>query len=363
MEELRDKAAYYEISRLVAVWDVEAAVVKSDVIVSTDLSDSLRKCARELEAVPDHAKDWHPGSNEKVLDLLHPSLFPLVYGRSTALPSGTVPLDGCERFSCKGETVASHSKEDQNYSVTIAWERERTLQAWGSFQWLPSNIHFAEDGSTLIASYINNLHPSTHKELYAVLSQFVTVSIPLWNECLSWFSQRFRFGEIYGSAGDFKLPEGIIYPDSLAKYAGRDNDPEDYDLWEDDEYTDWYNDNKVLIQIEPQPFRSRQTWATQPDHQPVDLQKDFRDSGLQIIFKLANIHLTPEKSEYEGGSWHIEGALNEHICATALYYYDEENISESHLGFRQSLDEESMMMSHEQVIYNPTTRHSGLDKC
>jgi len=35
----------------------------------------------------------------------------------------------------------------------------------------------------------------------------------------------------------------------------------------------------------------------------VDLAKDFTASGLQIIFKLANIHLTPEKPEYEGGSW------------------------------------------------------------
>ena len=42
---------------------------------------------------------------------------------------------------------------------------------------------------------------------------------------------------------------------------------------------------------------------------PVDLREDF--GRLQIIIKLANIHLTPEKPEYEGGSWHIEGMANE----------------------------------------------------
>lgn len=92
-------------------------------------------------------------------------------------------------------------------------------------------------------------------------------------------------------------------------------------------------------------------WESQHLHLPVDLRKDFRESGLQVIFKLANIHLTPEKPEYEGGSWHIEGALNEHICATALYYYDEENINESHLGFRQNVDAEFFATLHVQVLY------------
>ena len=41
----------------------------------------------------------------------------------------------------------------------------------------------------------------------------------------------------------------------------------------------------------------------------VDLQKSF--GKLQIIVKLANIHLTPEKPNYEGGSWHVEGQVNE----------------------------------------------------
>jgi hypothetical protein len=32
---------------------------------------------------------------------------------------------------------------------------------------------------------------------------------------------------------------------------------------------------------------------------------------------------------------HVEGQLNEHICATALYYFSSENITESRLAFRQ----------------------------
>ena len=55
----------------------------------------------------------------------------------------------------------------------------------------------------------------------------------------------------------------------------------------------------------------RNELAQHPDERedPVDLRKDF--GKLQIIVKLANIHLTPEKPTYGGGSWHVEGQLNE----------------------------------------------------
>jgi hypothetical protein len=45
-------------------------------------------------------------------------------------------------------------------------------------------------------------------------------------------------------------------------------------------------------------------------------------------------HQTPDKPRYEGGSWHVEGMENEAIAASGIYYYDEENITESRLSFR-----------------------------
>jgi hypothetical protein len=41
----------------------------------------------------------------------------------------------------------------------------------------------------------------------------------------------------------------------------------------------------------------------------VDLKRDYAHRGLQVIVKLANIELTPEKPDYEGGTWHVEGQL------------------------------------------------------
>jgi hypothetical protein len=104
----------------------------------------------------------------------------------------------------------------------------------------------------------------------------------------------------------------------------------------------------------------------------VDLKREFGETGLQVIVKLANIYLTSDKPRYGGGTWHVEGQLvrvlanilprncsymfisqNEHICATALYYYDSDNITESRLSFRQqTADTTRGNIQYEQWHYN-----------
>ncbi len=53
--------------------------------MSAGLQDELRSGLAPLLSTPEEKKDWHPGSDGKVLNLVHPSLFPLVYGRSEVL--------------------------------------------------------------------------------------------------------------------------------------------------------------------------------------------------------------------------------------------------------------------------------------
>ena len=77
---------------MIATFDLDATVIKSDTAVSSDLKEALRAAAAPLEAVPDRLKDWHPGSDGKVLDLVHPSLFSLIYGRSKIVSSGVLSL-------------------------------------------------------------------------------------------------------------------------------------------------------------------------------------------------------------------------------------------------------------------------------
>jgi len=86
------------------------------------------------------------------------------------------------------------------------------------------------------------------------------------------------------------------------------------------------------VQTEPPDFStSKVNYEVDP---ASTLRDKFKDTGLQIIVKLASIELTPEKPDFPPGGWHVEGQMNEHIVGTALYYLDSENITDSHLEFR-----------------------------
>ncbi|KIO24273.1 hypothetical protein M407DRAFT_213073 [Tulasnella calospora MUT 4182] len=72
---MRDEATGIQPSCHVRIWE-------SDELVSQHLRSRLGSAAAVLENVPEEEKDWHPGSYNRVLDLVHPSLFCAVYGRT-----------------------------------------------------------------------------------------------------------------------------------------------------------------------------------------------------------------------------------------------------------------------------------------
>lgn len=109
--------------------------------------------------------------------------------------------------------------------------------------------------------------------------------------------------------------------------------------------------NAVVQKYKSYSFPEGDTSGDDHDYYSIRIQDDFRDEGLQVIVKLSSIELTPEKPVYEGGNWHIEGMLNEHIAATALYYYDVDNVTESRISFRTAAGFDDMQMRYEQGEY------------
>ncbi|KAF8576633.1 hypothetical protein K439DRAFT_1366694 [Ramaria rubella] len=73
------------------------------------------------------------------------------------------------------------------------------------------------------------------------------------------------------------------------------------------------------------------------------LYSTLGDQTVQVIVKIANVHLTPDKPEYTGGSWHVEGTDTECIVsmATGIYYYELDicNITDSLFSFRQAIED------------------------
>lgn len=402
-----------------------------DHVVAADIKEQLRDAVhRLLEDVPESAKDWHPGSGEKVLDLVHPSLYPLMFGRTPILlsdndsdtpgkrvldrrpPADPVPeqqpnkveedtkndksiaesavdtvkqtvtgddsatttapaadTDASAESSGVGKTnngvvevllhpdfditpegkvyktekavkwnfkspeieilipldktldfigVTPESKIHRCRTITYVDEFDKVdVQEWGkspNFQWLPSVFDVSSDGKVQIMSYINNLHPVHQRELYPLIERVFEAALPSLTNTLS-----------------ESLQERIRHPVEMYKLQydpphDEDDFGSDYDALDE-----WYEERRALMPP-LEPFDLEKAWTERP-------KVDLRGRQLKVIVKLANIELTPDKPRYDGGTWHVEGTANEDIVATALYYYDSENITHSALDFRAAYDD------------------------
>ena len=128
----------------------------------------------------------------------------------------------------------------------------------------------------------------------------------------------------------------------------RDEDDDDLE----DELRERWHDVRKPLQPPVPPFEESHVSYAVEEGQKT-LREQFKETGLQIIVKMATIELTPEKPEFPAGGWHVEGQMNEHIVGTALYYLDSENITDSHLEFRTLTDyDQAMMMEVSQDGYH-----------
>jgi len=194
-----------------------------------------------LEAVPDSERDWHPGSDGFVLNLVHPALYPIVYGRTM----GKLPGSGAA-------------------TILVPPELEDTDPMFVSkrFQFLPSDFSVDGDGKvTLISPYINNIHPIHHKELYSVIPGVLQRALPMFERVLSDLLRPL-------------LPMRVTLPDD-------------------------YSPGSFLT------VHCRQRYNG--DLGVVNSRISLRSRTLQIIVRLANVVLTPERPKYPGGKWHVEG--------------------------------------------------------
>ncbi|WP_329416506.1 DUF4246 domain-containing protein [Streptomyces sp. NBC_00704] len=289
---LRDERTGIEASAVDGVWH-------SDTLVDDELRSRLRKAVEVLEQVPASEQDWHPGSDGQVLDLVHPSLFCLV------------------REASKAPERAWQNPTNQ-YSRYEFSER---------FQWLPTDVDVDSDGEVAFRSYVNNVHPENHGELASVLPQLFGRLLPLFENVLTDLRHPRPLRIQADPYGWYDSePE---YPDK-ASYSDAEAYAEALSAWETAQ-DDWWENRRPVVPDAPV--------FTSPEVPDGSSRVDLGGRGLQIIVKLATIHLTPEKPEYSGGSWHVEGMLNERIVSTGIYYWDSENITESRLSFRTALDD------------------------
>ncbi|KAJ2074989.1 hypothetical protein GGH13_000934 [Coemansia sp. S155-1] len=336
----------------------------SDALVDDETTKALKDYAAILENVPARDKDWHPNSNDQVLNLIHPSLFSLIYKRSSVLsepiasPLAALELKSFGNFpgtpldwSRTLNPPPNKDESDEDYAKRLTLEHNSPVGcaqpnfyiplpsvsfASEKFCWLPAEFRVDSDGAATIESYINNLHPRKHAALYPIIGSIFSKFVPMLEQVVT----------------DYVHPRGQrVVPDPYNWFRSEQAEPEDYDAEDYDERYEQWEENKIFIDPQPEPFVS-------PDRPTTPYC--LRGRRLQAIVKMSNIELTPEKPNYDGGNWHVEAMANERIIATGIYYYDVENIAESNLRFRESVNIEDI--DYEQHDLRGVKSAYGMDR-
>jgi predicted DNA-binding WGR domain protein len=129
--------------------------IKSGIIVKNlnkNLKDNL------LQSINEFSKkinvDYHPNTDNKVRDIVHPSLYPLIL------------------------------KKKLSKKILDFWNRPYENS---TFQWLPSEFKIDENGKCKIESYINNI-PLTETKLYENIEKIFDIVLPEFENSWSYIN-------------------------------------------------------------------------------------------------------------------------------------------------------------------------------
>jgi hypothetical protein len=156
-------------------------VAYGDGLVDPALIARLRAGVQRLcDAEP---VDYHPGSGTRVRDLVHPSLYPYIAGRSQLVRSvPTPPAASYDRFG-------------------RPFEGSR-------YQWLPTPFQVGSDGNVRIEYPINNLDRDRHPALYDDLADLFATALPLVESVVGYVDRtQFFCEECEGIEHEGELPE------------------------------------------------------------------------------------------------------------------------------------------------------------
>jgi hypothetical protein len=148
-----------------------------------------------------------------------------------------------------------------------------------------------------VKTYINNLHPKKHAELYAMVSSIITSFTPLWNVTLSRLKALDEISLRLETKFEWTGPNGRDLTALECQLGPARWDRPDMYGWKLSpkcgQFSDW------LPNLE----------HANANHQRVDLARDHGASGLQVVVEFKSIHLTPTQPEFKGTPWSLSGLM------------------------------------------------------
>ena len=299
---------------------IDGGVVKSDSQISNVLRYEFQKVIARFPRRSRKENESYDGQSSFIID---PFLFAFSWEKTRTLHYEVLNLSDCVRRSGEGKLANQPNEEE-------CMEKERPRypneQAWSRrFQFLPFDVKFDNkgEGGSRITSYINDVHPHKHHSFYNTLEKFIDAVLPLFNRSL-----------IAIKAPDYqniRLHVAVMGRDPLIK--------------------------KDVDDFRPPEQRAIKTWIDSQgrwqDFIFVDLQKEFWNIGLQMVLHVQDIDLTPQKTNYEGEEWHIQGQRNERLCATAIYVYSALNTTPAKISFRKRVHVEEAVIAKDYIQEPP----------
>jgi hypothetical protein len=235
-------------------------VYQSDGLIPLEISNLFKKNALILE----NELYRNPQSNQAMLDftedLVSPYLYPLVYGKSYVIEPVNQRENPMFTWIGTGEQIKKEIPEKDIYSFESDEFKSQ------KFQLLPSDIEVSEEGKIKFLSYINNLHPYEHRDLYGNISSILEKFIPMFENSLT---------DLSGHPQEMSVDMHDLYEEDL----------------KESESNEINYDNKTFKELK------FSLVFEEPENRRIISLKGIK---IQVIVKLQNIILTPENPEYEG---------------------------------------------------------------
>ncbi|KAJ2596368.1 hypothetical protein GGF40_001040 [Coemansia sp. RSA 1286] len=337
---LTDKQAAYVIAELFYYAKLQAAarccggdaklsvvdmVWYTDIPEDSDMAQEFNaSLSKMLEAMP-KAHYYRPVSDEDNRipeQIVDPSLYSLVYDstpilakpmtspqEALCLPSfGTVPgsIDGWKKAVCdlnasmaeKDNGKGSEQSKTPAASFVPFNEKYLGLVESDSRHWLPTDIYVNQDGSVDFKSYINNIHPEKHANMYMSISKIISKAIPLLEQVLTDWEHTgnlripYNFMDCISIPTAHPLPPGETYTFGYDEYA---------DLQYRQAVETWY-DSIVSTVPDPEGF-------VEPKRPLVPYS--LRNKNIQVVVEITDKDTPP-----------LVSTASENIIATAVYYYE-----------------------------------------
>ncbi|KAF4220993.1 hypothetical protein CNMCM8980_002871 [Aspergillus fumigatiaffinis] len=342
IDELQFKAIIYEHTNVVSLYNGD--ICKSDHNVPESFRTQLASATKVLDDVPPGLKFYNPGSDHVQRDLVPIAFFPLVYGRTRILKDRIIGLDDALDSMGQGDVIPvppeTITREDMAWRVAARADIDAKPFS-RRFQILPCDLELKDDGRWHIISYINNLHPVHHRNIYKLIEDIFNMTVPQWNATLTPLKDmlhsraRLEYKKARYHPVSREVEEQTPQPrpgEAEVEYHDR------LDAWRMEHWRAVQPDAGRFIPWAVPPWMMSLLPADLPSpvriEQGVELNRDYGKRGLQLFVRITSYDLTPERP-YNETNWHCEGQMNEHVTATMAYVYHSDNVQVPSLEFRQ----------------------------